>query len=236
VKVVAVSDLHGYLVDIPSCDLLLIAGDICPTVNHRVEYQEHWLNTDFRYWLRKVPARKIVGVAGNHDLIFQNAPHRVPTLPWTYLQDAGTEFEGFKIWGTPWQLYFFDWAFNLYEPDLIKKWALIPSDTDIIVAHSPPRGYGDDAPRGRDTEKVGSPGLLAKIVEIKPKLMVFGHIHEGRGQWDLDGTTLANVTVVDGKYRLVHPPAVFELTGNADDRNRDVGRLDAAGGRPQVHD
>lgn len=213
IRVLAISDLHGNLPDIETCDLLLIAGDICPATDHHTDFQAWWLSTTFKWWLEKLPAKKIIGVAGNHDYIFQNKPSAVPKLPWTYLQDSATEFEGLKIWGTPWQPYFFDWAFNLYEPQLCEKWALIPNDTDIIVVHGPPYGYGDKAPRigGKGYELTGSPGLLEKIKEVKPKLCVFGHIHEGRGKWELDDTILANVTILNGNYKMVHEPMVFNL-------------------------
>ena len=64
--VVAVSDLHGLLPPVPACDLLLLAGDLCPLLDHRPAAQAHWLDTDFRRWLRGVHARQVVFVAGNH--------------------------------------------------------------------------------------------------------------------------------------------------------------------------
>lgn len=217
-KIVAISDQHGYLPKIPLCDLLLICGDFVPATNHALAYQAQWLDTEFRRWLSGVPARKIVGIAGNHDLIFEHAPATVPQdLPWTYLQDSGIEFEGWSIFGTPHQPRFFDWAFNLDEPQLTEKWAAIPGDTDILVCHGPPRGYGDIAPRfddrGRFTgyENVGSPSLLERIKQVCPRLTVFGHLHSGRGAWKIDDMTLANVTLVDESYRMVHLPAEFEL-------------------------
>ena len=212
-KIVAVADLHGTLPDIPACDLLLIAGDICPVENHHFSFQAEWLDHTFRRWLERQPARKIVGIAGNHDLVFESRPDLVPhDLPWRYLQDSGTEWEGMRIFGTPWQPWFFDWAFNLYEDQLERKWDLIPPGTDILVVHGPPFGFGDGVTSGDGTiRRTGSPSLLRRIEEVAPKLAVFGHIHEGRGQWQHGPTMLANVTILDEKYHHVHPPWEWEL-------------------------
>lgn len=223
-KIVAISDLHGKFPDVPSCDLLLICGDICPATNHTCDFQEGWLDSVFRSWLKHVDAKKKIFIAGNHDFIFQQRPDRVSRLlrnfPATYLEDSETEWEGLRIYGTPWQPYFYDWAFNLYEEDLKKKWEKIPSGTDILVVHGPPNGYGDLCPRiikshneeeWPEGEHVGSPSLLEKVKEVKPKLVVFGHIHRGYGKWSLDETTLANVSVVDERYELVRGGTVFKL-------------------------
>jgi Icc-related predicted phosphoesterase len=215
-KIVAVSDLHGHLPAIPECDLLLLAGDLTPVRNHRLPYQAEWLDTEFRAWLKAVPARKVIGVAGNHDFLFEQGPDRVPgDLPWTYLQDTGTTWEGLRIWGTPWQPWFYDWAFNLHEPDLVAKWALIPPGTDVLVLHGPPHGYGDGVPERDDSvRRCGSPSLLRRIEEIQPRLVVFGHIHEGRGEWRLGRTVLANVTLADASYDPVYSPWAHELASD----------------------
>jgi predicted phosphohydrolase len=211
-KIVAVSDLHGILPEIPPCDLLLIAGDVTPVTNHGLRFQADWLNTDFRGWLESAPAGRTVFVAGNHDLIFQQEPSWVPKdLPAVYLQDSGFDGLGWKIWGTPWQPWFFDWAFNLREPELKAKWDLIPADTDILVVHGPPFGYGDAVPRRGGVENTGSPSLLARIEEIAPKLVVFGHIHEGRGEWRVGESILANVTLLNADYEPAYEPRVFHL-------------------------
>src|SRR4051812_5812524 len=107
-KIVAISNLHGQMPErIPACDLLLLAGDLAPVSNHALGFQRSWLDGPFRSGLRKGPARHIVGIAGNHDLIFEQAPDLVPRdLPWTYLQDSGTSCDGLSIWGTPWQPWF----------------------------------------------------------------------------------------------------------------------------------
>ncbi len=211
-RIVAVSDMHGFLPDIPPCDLLLIGGDITPVRDHGIAYQAEWLDTNFRFWLENVPARKTIGVAGNHDFIFQEAPDRVPRgLRWTYLQDSGAEFEGLRIWGTPWQPWFYDWAFNLHEPELVTKWDMIPTGTSILVLHAPPYGYGDGVPERGGVRRTGSPSLLKRIEVIVPRLVVFGHIHEGRGEWRIGPTVLANVTIVDERYDQIYPPWLFEL-------------------------
>jgi Icc-related predicted phosphoesterase len=211
-KIVAVSDLHGTLPDIPPCDLLLIGGDICPVENHGVAFQGEWLDRVFRAWLKRQPARKCVGVCGNHDFVFEQRPDLVPRdLPWTYLQDSATEWEGHKIYGTPWQPWFHDWAFNLHEPELKAKWDLIPHGTDILVLHGPPYGYGDGVPERGGVRRTGSPSLLRRIEEVAPKVAIFGHIHEGRGEWQLGATRLANVTILDAAYRHVHPVWVWNV-------------------------
>ncbi len=246
-NIVALSDLHGFLPDnVPACDLLLIAGDICPVENHAPLFHAQWLDGPFRFWLRRQSARKIIGIAGNHDLLFEQQPHLVPrNLSWTYLQDSGTQFEGWNIWGTPWQPWFFDWAFNGDPERLRRQWSLIPDETDILVVHGPPFGYGDGVPEGRPltpdpsppqgrgenlpdgvvsplpegegsgmrghpVRHCGCPHLLERILRIKPRLVVFGHIHEGRGVWQLGDTTLANVTLLDENYEPVYAPWVWE--------------------------
>jgi Icc-related predicted phosphoesterase len=204
IKVVAISDLHGYLPeDLPSCDLLLIAGDICPLRDHSPFAQAQWLGTVFRKWLDRQRARQIVATWGNHDFVGERAPDMVPGLHWHMLVDDWVELLGMKIYGTPWQPRFFDWAFNLDEPDLERKWRQIPDDTDILLLHGPPHGYGDMNLAGQHT---GSPSLTKRIAEIRPQLAVFGHIHEAYGVFDLDGITLANVSLMNIRYEPVNRP------------------------------
>lgn len=212
-KIVALSDLHGFLPDIPPCDLVLLGGDLTPVFNHSLDFQEGWLDTNFRFWLKSIQAKKIVGCFGNHDLIAQEKPHWVPKdLPWTYLQDSGTEFEGLKIWGSPWQLTFgYGWAFNLSELELSQKWNLIPKDTDILVMHSPVYGHGDTVNDKGKFKMVGSPSLLEKIKEIKPKLVTTGHVHSGYSKHYFGDTIIANVSVLNDDYKMVNKPMVFEL-------------------------
>ena len=194
--VVASSDLHGYLPEIPACDLLLLGGDLCP--DGTPQMQADWLDTRFRRWLRDAPARQVVAVAGNHDFLFEQRPELVPTLNWHYLQDSGVEIEGIRLWGTPWQPVFFDWAFNLTEPELEKKWQLIPEGTDILLLHGPPYRHGD---RNSHGEHTGSPSLLTRIREVQPSLVICGHIHEARGEYRIKQSRVMNVSQLDLQYQ-----------------------------------
>lgn len=205
-QIITIADQHGDLTDLPPCDLLLIAGDVCPRADHTYGFQLAWFEAGFIYWAKRQQAKKIILVAGNHDFILERSDtkkllrDKVPNL--TYLEDDYCYFSDYKIYGTPWQPYNGGWAYNLYEEDLAKKYALIPNDTDIIVSHGPPHGYGDAVPHkwkesDDDTawpepDHSGSPALTAKIIEIKPKLVVFGHIHQGFGTYKLGDSTLIN--------------------------------------------
>lgn len=204
-QVVAVSDLHGHLPPIPPCDLLLIAGDVCPSRDHDLQFQKQWLYGSFTAWLLTVPAEKIIGVWGNHDLV---AEKEEIDLPWTVLTDQMTEYQGLRIYGLPWTREFFDWAFMLPEVELDKKYEAIP-DCDIIVSHGPPFSCGDYVPRSR--ENVGSRAFAKRISEIQPRLAVFGHIHEGREHSVYHDMHVANVTLVDEHYRPAHKPMEFTL-------------------------
>lgn len=79
------------------------------------------------------------------------------------------------------------WAFQ-YEPkDASRLWGAIPSDTDIVITHAPPKGHCDTA---TTTDQLGCEVLLQALHRVRPVISVFGHIHEGRGaeivRWNVD--------------------------------------------------
>merc|ERR1712224_97174 len=66
-----------------------------------------------------------------------------------YLQDSSTEVCGYRIYGSPWQPEFCDWAFNLPRgEECRRKWQQIPSEVDILLTHGPPQGFGDQCSTG----------------------------------------------------------------------------------------
>lgn len=206
-RICCISDLHGHLPELPAHELLLVAGDICPTWDHTPEFQRAWLQHEFLPWLKDSPAPKVV-IWGNHDLIGENFPEKIPVDLQRYvLCDAVDEVEGLSIWGSPWQRRFFDWAFNLDEPDLAAKYAIIP-EVDVIVTHGPPFGAGD---RGTNGDLLGSPSLTETIKRVKPKLVVTGHIHAAYGTYRLFDTLVVNAAHCDEAYRPINDPVLVTL-------------------------
>lgn len=204
----ALSDMHGRLPDVPECDICIIAGDICPIENHKLEYQKEWLNTTFRAWLKKIPAKNIIGIAGNHDMIFEKMPEMVPNdLPWTYLWDEMVEIEGIKIYGTPYQKYFHGWPFMKEEWELEKLWSDMP-ECDIVVCHGPPYGAGDIV---KNAGNQGSIVLAQKLENLNIKWCITGHLHENYGIHQLGNTKVANVSICDDGYVAVNKPMKIEF-------------------------
>ena len=217
-KVVTISDLHGNLVDTPKCDLLLIAGDICPATDHSNEFQKEWLWSEFHPWLTWQKAEKIVWIAGNHDWIFENDPNIGKSLSPYYLCEDSCVVFGLKIYGHPWTPRFCDWAFNANHEQRIAVNSKIPDDTDIIIAHGPPRGVLDtvegvtELRHGKEVkEHLGCTALMQAVERVKPKLCVFGHIHSGRGVVKKNGTTFVNASILDEQYETGYKIIELEL-------------------------
>lgn len=216
-KIIAISDQHGHLPEIPPCDLLLIGGDICP--GGGLEKQSFWLDTHFRHWLDRIPAKEAVAIAGNHDKIFANAPEMIPSgLRFHYLKDSSIEIFKLKIYGTPWQLPFWG-VFNKKEEELDSLYQAIPYDLDILLTHGPPYGIRDGVPvQERLNEDlgtllhVGSHALKKRILEIQPKLVVFGHIHSAYGVTKQEGITYVNASLLNDEMHMVYQPIVINAS------------------------
>ena len=205
-RFVAISDTHGYhdRVQIPDGDVLLHSGDC--TNGGRLQELE-----DFNRFLERLPHTHKIVIAGNHDFCLERQPDAATPLltAATYLFDSSIEIEGVKIYGSPWQPEFFDWAFNLPRgPVLARKWAEIPADTDILMTHGPPFGILDMTTRG---EAVGCADLLERLGQLSVKVHLFGHIHEAYGEVVDGATRYLNASAFDHIRGRLNPAWVFDL-------------------------
>jgi len=217
-KIVCISDLHSQLTfSVPEADLLLIAGDLCPAFHSSslsVQMQRDWLDSLFRFWFLEQPIKEAVIVAGNHDWIWEISKKQVPEMNenFHYIEDESIEILGKKIYGTPVQLPFLNWAFNRSESSIQKYWNNIPENLDILLLHSPPYGILDKTHHSKfASEHIGSKSLKKKIDEVRPKLVVFGHNHGEQGIVEKDGITYVNASLVDERYNLTREPIVLEI-------------------------
>jgi Calcineurin-like phosphoesterase len=229
-RIVALSDQHGFLPAIPPCDLLVVAGDVCPdrfgpfSAAHEPTQQRAWFDLTIRPWLANSRAKHKVLTWGNHDWCGQacnfssDSPARAQASELQIVVDEGTTVPtptggAVSIWATPWSNQFMRWAFMREPRDLERVYAAIPDGIDILVSHQPPLGYGDCVanPDAGHVEHVGSRELLAAIERIRPKIVICGHVHGGFGRYEHSGIPIYNVSVVDESYRLVNAPTVIEL-------------------------
>lgn len=214
------SDTHGLhtSVRVPDGDVIIHAGDFSNSGSEGDSVR-------FGKWWRSLPHSYKVVVAGNHDWFFSRQPTRAIEClgDSIYLQDSATEFAGLRFWGSPWQPRFGGWAFNLSRGEQLRaKWDLIPVGTDILITHGPPRGVLDSVRPGErktkwgsffveGTQPLGCTDLASRIVVIRPRLHVFGHIHDGYGELERDGVRYINASICDELYRPVNPVVVIDL-------------------------
>ena len=223
-----ISDLHGHFPKLMGGDLLIIAGD-CTTNDKLYAWNEFFNWLDAQKYTRKIL------VAGNHDNFCEqwatsdDSIHDVflgrPSV--TYLCDSGTEFDGYKIWGSPWTSAFkginpkcmaFTMPFGCdTEEHLHEQWKLIPTDTDILITHSPPFGILDGIPiEDGSFFHAGSISLEHELeTRLRPKFHIFGHIHEQGGKHETIGiadpdrfraTVHVNASYVNERYKPVNKP------------------------------
>ncbi len=207
----------------PGGDLLIHAGDIMNSGYRPTDI------TDFCKWFDGLEQYDHkVFIAGNHDRMFENLPEKaieiVNSYKWIdYLQDDwiivgdadahDANVKTAKIYGSPWQPEFYNWAFNLPKggKELEAKWAAIPTDTDILITHGPVQGHLDASGPPYNEPNLGCSLLRHHIDTVsRPKIHVCGHIHGGYG-YEFDGQThYFNASILNEQYEYVNKPVTFD--------------------------
>ena len=218
-KIICISDTHNEKPTLPpDGDLLIHAGDL--TMHGTMPEVEKSLQ-----WLGDLARNKyeqgVILIPGNHDFYFEpddepgirlpvakfgrniernaaDARKMCEDLGVNLLIDQSIVVDGVRIYGSPIQPWFHDWAFNRARGEEIANvWAKIPDDTQVLVTHGPALGIGDLCRGGN----VGCADLLKRIGQLKDlKLHIFGHIHEGSGDWWNNNKLFINASVLDGFY------------------------------------
>jgi len=226
IRFVCASDTHGMTdnLKIPDGDVFIHAGD-WSNVGEPEKVQK------FNDFLASLPHPIKVVIAGNHEVSFDIENYdrlkdhflthmRNPCDPikvramltnCIYLEDSFTMVHGYKIYGSPWSPEFFNWGFNAKRgEEIMKIWDKIPDDTEILITHGPPYGIMDDDVMVG--ERIGCHDLLKVVKErVKPLVHVFGHVHEGHGVIEEDGTKFINAAICDEHYKPILEPIIFEL-------------------------
>ena len=205
-KIVCISDTHNFQPDIPYGDILLHAGDL--TGRGTKDEVENALD-----WLARLGRETVIIVPGNHDWMFERYPDEARRMcedrNIILLMNESYRTHGLNFYGSPVQPTFFNWAFNVNRGPSIKKvWDRIPFDTDVLITHGPPFMILDEAPGDRN---VGCQDLLDAVRAIKPKLHVFGHIHQDYGVTKEGDTLFVNASLCTEQYHCTNLPIMIRL-------------------------
>lgn len=224
-RIVCISDTHNKhreLSHLPAGDILIHAGDF--TLRGEVDVIE-----DLSEYFGELSScfESVIVIAGNHDRTLQRSTYKSADPKMCakkcdaaedaigksaiYLQDASYKTKsGIEIYGSPWTPMYFNWAFMLERgPPIRQKWEQIPASTDILITHGPPLGRGDDVP---SKGHVGCNDLGEEIRNrIRPRVNVFGHIHEGYGVTFDAQTLFVNASSVDVNYKVLNHAIVIDV-------------------------
>jgi predicted phosphodiesterase len=208
-------------------DVFVHAGDLSFKGGYAEVYKE-------LEWVDAQPEKYKIVVPGNHDWVFDpNRPEffrgwrlfapgmsreamqelivslRDDFPGITFLIDQAVTIQGVKFYGSPWQPYFWQWAFNFPRGNrevARETWAKIPDDTNVLITHGPPEGIRD----GVDSfHRTGCPDLRSRVDELKDlRLHIFGHIHEGYGTQMVGDKLFINAAACNKEYEPVNNPIV----------------------------
>merc|ERR1712159_416515 len=187
-RVVCLSDTHERhrSVDVPEGDILQITGDLLTINRHFSESYSLGKLRDVAEWLRGLPHKHKVFIAGNHDKVMESigadAIQELFGDGCTYLEDNGvtlrTGAKSLSVWGTPYSRG--SSQNDAFQTLPEERLGAIPAGLDILMTHGPVR--------------------QGVIEQLQPRLHVCGHIHGHYGVTCHGETVCVNASIMDGKY------------------------------------
>lgn len=183
-KIWFISDTHceHQSLIVPVVDAVIHCGD--ESVHGNAWMKERESRSFFEWYSAlKIPTK--IFVPGNHSTAIEQGLIRGSDFPDVKcLIHESMEWNGFKIFGSPYTPEFFDWAYMKPRSVLDIVWQSIPNEIDILITHGPPKGILDvtaDIYTGEPVH-VGSGSLMRHVKErIRPRIHAFGHIHDEPG-------------------------------------------------------
>lgn len=204
-KLVCLSDTHGQHEDlrIPDGDVLIHAGD-CTDGGTKRE------TIDFLEWFASHPHVNKIIVPGNHDFFFEKeALTEIIPEGIEILIDRAMNIGNLKFYGSPYIPAEGNWAFSKERGAEIRKhWERIPSNTDVLITHTPPYGILDEIRSGL---KLGCEELTRILKVVQPSYHFFGHIHHAAGTVFLNKIHHFNLAVLDERFRIMHSPQIINI-------------------------
>lgn len=196
-KIVHLSDTHGYhrrLRDLPVADVIVHSGDFTMTGSEQEAI-------DFMNWFCDLPYSQKIFICGNHDDCLYGANIEGLDSNVHYLCNSGVEIEGIKFYGVPMFMgdCITDRQFRNYEK--------IPSDTEILITHSPAYGILDFD----DEINYGSEELLSRLSSLNLKAHLFGHIHAQQGIRIIGDAIFSNGAIMNARYDHLNFPRIIEI-------------------------
>ena len=208
--IICISDTHNTQPHLPPGDLLLHAGDLTEHGSFdELQTQISWLaaqphahkvaiagNHDVLLdaeFMAEHPERDYASNAGRtaRDLDWSGVTYLAPgqsvelditpsDAPPT--QEKPHQSRRVHIYGQPLTPQYGLSAFQ--HPPTHDPWThRVPSGTNILLTHGPPRNHLDGVPGG--LKHVGDMCLAREVRRVRPRLVVFGHIHVGARREDL---------------------------------------------------